>query len=1386
MESESEDVQMQVQAAFLHQVAKLLRLVENRKCADCSAVLGDSKSTYAQVKHSVWVCKKCAEYHNRFVSSDGLMLALSRTWTVEALEAMVQAGSNLKQNRILERYSNGLTKATPDSSDDQRELWIRCKYRFLFAIPALSEDEQVSRIAAERNAPVGRQSEAADASSVSMKGVGDGFEGHKKLLPIRFVDYFVTIGPGVHELPRRPRASVPPAKPPRLTGGSGLASASSLQTETEAEAAPPVPLPLPLLPPLPAKCEELSLQACLDNCFPPATTYQDALPDQCAPFIFPSGLHFSSEDRAPSVSTFVLTDANRVKVFGAALIFYELLDPEEVALLVTPTAVPENYPELDVRYDYKKALASRRQEIAAKPGWHMVYAPKALALTGHYAFYSAFTEFLADIYRTSLSAAPVPIERFINQFVVETPLPPMGRIEVCVALPSKTLSISRPAVNKLPMVDFSYRPLFAYLSVDHIITVLKMICGEYSICFVSKRLALLTPIQEAILSFLFPLVWQGVYIPILPKHMMEILDAPVPIVAGIHSSYIEHLPLNARPAEVIFVDIDKDEIYLGGALLHSHPFPELASEFDSSGFRESRNNIIDYLQQPLPKMFVKLRAKMTEFGACIYRTPTAMTLQETAGLAYPNQEHLTPLSVFAMETGTANMNANNRKGRFTGQAATIGYGGDADNQGIRPLLSPSNNCESGTRWDKNDKFDAVELRSAFLRFFVALFIDTDSHQEALEQAMSQPGSSRTSVARSTMGGMSMRAKATALEPFYLAILGTQMYSEFKDERRFTADMPEIRYFEESIAEKRNRSRFTFRGQSTPFLNSSADDINETYTPPTPSVSGLSVGQKFEYQKWPQLRAENVGPMRPIRVLLKGGAEKLRKANKLQEKANTASRYSVMVENFQLEHPGSKAATSATQSTSSDQMEVMLIEGSERYRRTCANITKMQSIVRMRAARKCWTDAMKSVVRIQCMFRAYFSSKKLRGMQMLNNLREQIALVVKIQSALRALSARKKYTRMYRLVLWLQATYRAGDHRKKFLETTGRLRKVSAVMRGLLARIHDGRRREALFLQYRHQLILLWKLEHTTLHYRSLFWIMIRVPTYLHLAILRDELYRLYTSVGLLDIITKGLPVLVDRDSKDSKRLSAHRMSTSNRRRATTIDSLVERAGDTHVAAMIDATNSCRLVEAVGSSKVWELIEKVQGISSGSDALAQLLGAKFQQLNKCGIEGDRAEREALYKIMKDSISAADLSNYYVSFGVDPAAKKKKDTVVYRLLFNEDTGSQGKLKAMQLIDTSATLLIHVHHGKDGRGGALSTHKGGWGSSLGFGGAAKEMHLDMSKPTFQAEGKASTALDEWFQRKKGERIRAASLETLRVCLTMVAAQKSRKNKVAAAPMM
>ena len=56
---------------------------------------------------------------------------------------------------------------------------------------------------------------------------------------------------------------------------------------------------------------------------------------------------------------------------------------------------------------------------------------------------------------------------------------------------------------------------------------------EKKVLLISKYKALLTHASIALISFLFPLCWKHVLIPILPKNMTDVLDAPVPFLIGI-------------------------------------------------------------------------------------------------------------------------------------------------------------------------------------------------------------------------------------------------------------------------------------------------------------------------------------------------------------------------------------------------------------------------------------------------------------------------------------------------------------------------------------------------------------------------------------------------------------------------------------------------------------------------------------------------------------------------------------------------------------------------------------------------------------------------------------------------------------------------------------
>lgn len=215
------------------------------------------------------------------------------------------------------------------------------------------------------------------------------------------------------------------------------------------------------------------------------------LPSHLAQFAFPEGFSLSQTYVAPVFFSFVLTNVNGVKIYACALKFYEELHPLEVVSLLAPhyehphghqrrrpggsTEYPKDGNNDNQSGELPKWVQDLFGEMAQAPG--PVFCPKCILVTSHYPYFSAFRQFLqqvrplcfvqgscdsfllsscyltAQIYRATLSQSPMPVERYIANFVREIPLPPPGQIQVQLALPDRTLIISRPPKNDFPLVD---------------------------------------------------------------------------------------------------------------------------------------------------------------------------------------------------------------------------------------------------------------------------------------------------------------------------------------------------------------------------------------------------------------------------------------------------------------------------------------------------------------------------------------------------------------------------------------------------------------------------------------------------------------------------------------------------------------------------------------------------------------------------------------------------------------------------------------------------------------------------------------------------------------------------------------------------------------------
>ncbi|XP_069796666.1 DENN domain-containing protein 4B isoform X2 [Narcine bancroftii] len=295
-----------------------------------------------------------------------------------------------------------------------------------------------------------------------------------------------------------------------------------------------------------AKGTALTYEAGLISRYPETDSETFPLPKTVPVFCLPMGATIESWPAQPTYqlpvfSTFVLTAATGVKVYGAAIQFYEAYGLEK----------------LNDKQRLSLGLLSiiDRRPILTKS----VQTKKSICVLSHWPFFDVFQKFLTFVYRYSISGPHVlPIEKHISNFLHNVPFPSPQRPRILVQLsPYDNLLVCQPVTSPLLLSGASYLSLLQNLGPDNTVSLLLAVLTEHKLLVHSLRPAVLTSVCEALVSMIFPFHWQCPYIPLCPLNMAGVLSAPVPFIVGVHSSYFE---LYELPHDVICVDLDTNTI----------------------------------------------------------------------------------------------------------------------------------------------------------------------------------------------------------------------------------------------------------------------------------------------------------------------------------------------------------------------------------------------------------------------------------------------------------------------------------------------------------------------------------------------------------------------------------------------------------------------------------------------------------------------------------------------------------------------------------------------------------------------------------------------------------------------------------------------------------
>ena len=323
--------------------------------------------------------------------------------------------------------------------------------------------------------------------------------------------------------------------------------------------------------------------------FPPfektTISFDESIINHC----FPNGYSLvkSFYQPKPKVFSFIL-DNN----------FFNINYPQKYLSCLLCYESVKNYKRLYDKEHSNKNNNSKEQ-AQAEFGYE-IYIPKCLLLMSLYPFFGEFEKIITEIYnysqnivmktkeinniakkRLSLKKASTlstisfenkyknkdvndPIEKMIENLLIELPVPPRGVSKVTYFLNEEERTIKQNEMNKLPLIDVNLKRICIDFEAKDIITIYNYLFLESRILFFSKNIEYLNSYIYGFLSLLYPFQYQYQVITILPNENFEILESITPFIAGINQPFEDFFTNNDFTLSdcILIVDIDNKKHFL--------------------------------------------------------------------------------------------------------------------------------------------------------------------------------------------------------------------------------------------------------------------------------------------------------------------------------------------------------------------------------------------------------------------------------------------------------------------------------------------------------------------------------------------------------------------------------------------------------------------------------------------------------------------------------------------------------------------------------------------------------------------------------------------------------------------------------------------------------
>jgi hypothetical protein len=663
--------------------------------------------------------------------------------------------------------------------------------------------------------------------------------------------------------------------------------------------------------------------------------------------------------------------------------------------------------------------------------------------------------------------------------------------------------------------------------------------------------------------------------------MMDILDAPVPFLVGMSSRYLTEIDPKHRPRDLVFVDLDRDVVQLGidDATGYRRKIPNFPSrdamklkrsldEHGSSAYMLPNSGIKGCIMSGITETILVVNDERPRYARMenVHIDVDALgrrAVFDRTDKAYDEEKDSTEIQTaghmtiddddnLSMMSGDSTMKERMQRTRDRLKRKKPMF--TSNGTKLAKLLTSSNRAGGqGHLLDmaEPDGFNSEEIRKAFLRFFVTIFVDYEKY--LLDESLNNLFDDESFIKDLTFEQYSC--------DFMEKVIQTQMFQRFLEERDENPMGQLIRFFDESIIAKHNRSKKTTlatggKKMPTPFLDDDSERVTKTFTPPPPSNLGLPDNEStYQHGTFPDLDVSLFGRTRPatvwsqeqsfLRNMTRFKSFKLSKAQTTQrdlmkksmmkpdvtKRIADATRQSVTNLETALTHMTPKLGFRSPKSTDTKdkkntRKQEHKADNSSLFSEStssddCDSLPASIVIPLSRAdtiivnARRKQAILLDVVIKIQASCRMYLIKKQYSDGKKPQKAGLKFRSATHVQRCFRGYVARCRFANMLACAILIQTQVRGRRARLVYTIIQNLISKVQARVRGILVRNHIALVFAGRMSEYRTQIFALWKFSFVPLSFRTKLWPTISSnENFSRLRLCESEILRLVQLSGL--------------------------------------------------------------------------------------------------------------------------------------------------------------------------------------------------------------------------------------------------------------------------------